>query len=51
MRLRDVTNEILVKHTGQDKKRIERDVERDYIMNAQQSQEYGIVDDIIYKHK
>jgi ATP-dependent Clp protease protease subunit len=51
LRLRDITNEILVKHTGQDKKRIERDVERDYIMNAQQSQEYGIVDDIIYKHK
>jgi len=27
------------------------DVERDFIMNAQQSKDYGIVDDIIYKHK
>jgi ATP-dependent protease ClpP protease subunit len=26
-------------------------VERDFIMNAQQSKDYGIVDDIIYKHK
>jgi ATP-dependent protease ClpP protease subunit len=26
-------------------------VERDFIMNPQQSKEYGIIDDIIYKHK
>ena len=25
--------------------------ERDFIMNAQQAKEYGIVDDIIFKHK
>ena len=29
--------------------KIEEDVERDFIMNAQQSKEYGIIDDIIYK--
>ena len=28
---------------------IERDVERDFIMNSQQAKEYGIIDDIIYK--
>ena len=27
--------------------RVERDVERDFIMNAQQSKEYGIIDEII----
>jgi ATP-dependent Clp protease protease subunit len=30
---------------------VERDVERDFIMNAYQAKEYGIVDDIIFKHK
>jgi ATP-dependent Clp protease protease subunit len=28
---------------------VEKDVERDFIMNAQQAKEYGIIDDIIYK--
>ncbi len=51
LRLRVITNEILAKHTGQDLTRIEKDVERDFIMTAQQAKEYGIVDDIIYKHK
>jgi ATP-dependent Clp protease, protease subunit len=51
LRLRVITNEILAKHTGQDLGRIEKDVERDFIMTAQQAKEYGIVDDIIYKHK
>jgi len=27
---------------------VEKDVERDFIMNAQQGKEYGIIDDIIY---
>ncbi|HZT73960.1 MAG TPA: ATP-dependent Clp endopeptidase proteolytic subunit ClpP [Terriglobales bacterium] len=51
LRMREITNEMLAKHTGQELKRIEKDVERDFIMNAQQAKEYGIVDDIIYKHK
>lgn len=51
LRLRETTNEILARHTGQEIKRIERDVERDFIMTAPQGKEYGIVDDIIYKHK
>lgn len=51
LRMRELTNEILARHTGQDIKRIEHDVERDFIMSAAQAKEYGIVDDIIYKHK
>jgi ATP-dependent Clp protease protease subunit len=35
------------KSTGQSLERIERDVERDFIMTAEQSKEYGIIDDII----
>jgi len=51
LRMREITNQIMSKHTGQTLERVERDVERDFIMNAQQSKEYGIIDDIIYKHK
>ena len=51
LRMREITNQILAKHTGQLLEKVERDVERDFIMNAQQAKEYGIVDDIIYKHK
>jgi ATP-dependent Clp protease protease subunit len=31
--------------------KIERDVERDYIMNPDQAKEYGMIDEIIFKHK
>ncbi|HWS98130.1 MAG TPA: ATP-dependent Clp endopeptidase proteolytic subunit ClpP [Candidatus Methylomirabilis sp.] len=51
LRMREITNQILAKHTGQLLEKVERDVERDFIMNAQQGKEYGIIDDIIYKHK
>jgi ATP-dependent Clp protease, protease subunit len=51
LRMREITNQIYAKHTGQKLDKIERDVERDFIMNAQQAKEYGIIDDIIYKHK
>ena len=51
LRRREIMNNIMAKHTGQKLERVEKDVERDFIMNAQQSKDYGIVDDIIYKHK
>jgi ATP-dependent Clp protease protease subunit len=47
LRLREAMNKILAKHTGQDLDRIEKDVERDYIMTAEQAREYGIVDEVI----
>jgi ATP-dependent Clp protease protease subunit len=51
LRMREITNQLLAKHTGQKLEKVEKDVERDFIMNAEQSKEYGIVDDIIHKHK
>ena len=50
LRMRAMTNEILAKHTGQKVERIEKDVERDFIMSAEQGKEYGILDEIIEKH-
>ena len=51
LRMRDITNQLLAKHTGQTVEKISKDVERDFIMNAVQAKEYGIVDEIISKHK
>jgi ATP-dependent Clp protease protease subunit len=47
LRIREITNKLMSKHTAQPLERIERDVERDFIMNAQQAKEYGIIDEII----
>jgi len=49
IRMRSRLNEILVEHTGQKIKRVEDDTERDYIMTAEQSREYGIIDEVISK--
>ena len=51
IRIRERLNEILVKHTSQTVKRIQEDTERDYIMSAEQAQEYGIIDDVIYQRE
>jgi ATP-dependent Clp protease, protease subunit len=51
LRLRASINEILAKHTTQALQKIEHDVERDFWMSAQQALEYGMIDEIIYKHK
>ena len=50
LRMREATNNILAKHTGQKASKIQQDVERDYIMNAGQAKKYGIIDQIIEKH-
>ncbi len=49
LRIRTILNKILAHHTGQALERIEKDVERDYIMTADQSKEYGIIDEVISK--
>ena len=51
LRMRDITNQLLSKHTGQKLDKVEKDVERDFIMSPQQSKEYGLVDEIIHKHR
>src|SRR3970040_1032162 len=51
LRIRASLNEIMAKLTGQPLEKIEHDVERDFWMGAQQAREYGIIDEIIFKHK
>ena len=47
LRLRESMNQILARHTGQLVDKIQKDVERDYIMTADQAKDYGIVDQVI----
>ncbi len=51
LRLREIGNQILVKHTGQPVEKIERDVDRNFWMSAQEAKEYGIIDDIFISKK
>ena len=49
LRIRTILNKILARHTSQSLEKIEKDVERDYIMTADQAKEYGIIDEVISK--
>jgi ATP-dependent Clp protease protease subunit len=49
LRMRHRLNEILADHTGQPLEKIEKDTDRDYILEAKAAQEYGIVDQVITK--
>jgi ATP-dependent Clp protease protease subunit len=51
VRMRSVINKLLAHHSGQPIEKIEQDVERDFIMTAKQAKEYGLIDEIIQKHR
>ena len=47
IRVKERINNILAKHTGQKLEKLERDTDRDFWMDAEESKKYGIVDEII----
>jgi len=47
LRMREELNSVLMKHTGQTLKKIEKDTDRDLFMTGKQALEYGIVDEVI----
>ena len=49
LRMREKLNHILANHTGQQEKTINKDVERDFILDAEQAKDYGLIDEIIYQ--
>lgn len=49
IKIKNKLNQILAKHTGQPLKKIEKDTDRDFYMNAEEAKEYRIVDEIIKK--
>ena len=46
---REQLNKILAERTGQPLERIARDTERDYYMTAEETKEYGLIDQVISK--
>jgi ATP-dependent Clp protease protease subunit len=51
LRMRTVINGLLSQHSGHSLETLEKDVERDFIMSAAQAKEYGLIDEIITKHR
>jgi len=47
LRMRDLLEEIVSRHTGQPIERVHRDTDRDFVMSADEAREYGIIDDVI----
>ena len=47
LRMKDVLNEIIKKHTGQPLDRVVKDTDRDYFMSADEAKAYGVVDEVI----
>lgn len=47
LKMRETLNEILSDHTGQPVEAIAKDTDRDFFMSADDSQKYGIIDDIL----
>ena len=47
LRMRDLLNQILARHTGQPLERIEKDTDRDFVLEADAAKEYGIIDEVI----
>ncbi len=46
-RMRELLERVLAHHTGQTMEKIRKDTDRDFIMNADEAKEYGIVDEVI----
>ena len=47
LRIREALNDILARHTGQPKEKIQADIERDFIMTPGEAKDYGLIDEII----
>ncbi|MBY0376455.1 ATP-dependent Clp protease proteolytic subunit [Patescibacteria group bacterium] len=51
LKTRDNLNKLLAKNTGKTTAQIEKDVERDFFMDAEEAKKYGIIDEIVTKSK
>ncbi|MFZ1020059.1 MAG: ATP-dependent Clp protease proteolytic subunit [Minisyncoccia bacterium] len=51
LKTRDNLNKLLAKNTGKSFAQVEKDVERDFFMDAEEAKAYGIVDEIVLKSK
>ncbi|MBI4596045.1 MAG: ATP-dependent Clp endopeptidase proteolytic subunit ClpP [Candidatus Tectomicrobia bacterium] len=47
LRVKGNVDSILMKHTGQELEKIQRDTDRDFFMSSEQAKEYGVIDEVI----
>jgi ATP-dependent Clp protease protease subunit len=47
LRMRDLLEQILAKHTGQTIERVHTDTDRDFVMEADEAKAYGVIDEVI----
>ncbi|NEP37711.1 ATP-dependent Clp protease proteolytic subunit, partial [Moorena sp. SIO3B2] len=47
LRIRHQLNEIYAQNTGQSLEKIEKDMDRDFFMSADEAKEYGLIDQVI----
>src|SRR6202142_1626623 len=51
LRIRETLNNIIMRHTGQQLRKIEKDTERDMFLNPSQAVEYGLIDEVIVSRR
>ena len=51
LRMRDVINDILVKHCGQSIDKVRKDTDRDFFMDGPTACEYGLIDRVIERRE
>lgn len=51
VRIGEIIDEILMKHTGQPLEVIRRDSDRDFFMGAQEAKQYGLIDEVFVREK
>lgn len=49
LRLKETLGDILADHTGQDKEKLEQDMDRDFYLTSEEAVDYGIVDSVVEK--
>lgn len=51
LRIKTTLDDILARHTGQSREKIDTDTDRDNFMSAEEARKYGLIDEIIEKRK
>jgi ATP-dependent Clp protease protease subunit len=51
LRMRELINAIVARHSGQNLRRVEKDTERDLFLTAEQAVEYGLIDEVIVSRR